>query len=301
MYRIPVATLLLAALAYAAENPISGPVLGYAPVESGVRPVYGIPGAAVLGPAADLGGTVTLSAAANQAGLVIAVLEDGRVVLYRGASAIQLENAINAPTRIAVSPRGQAALLYSEQSDALQLITGLAGTPTVAEPLAIGWPITAMAVSDAGRAILAGDGALWSVTPGRAPMHVMRALDVSAITFVAGNNDWAFSGGGALWVQRHGELRPLVDFTGAIALQAFGNTLLAATSTTASRIDLTTGARADVPCPCNITVLEPMRDGAVFRLNRGGKEPLYLYDGATAEPRIVFVPAAPAGVAGGAL
>ncbi|HWR53913.1 MAG TPA: hypothetical protein VN428_22570 [Bryobacteraceae bacterium] len=301
MNRIPPAMLLFAALACAAESPITGPVLGYAIGESGVRPVYGIPGAAILGPAADLGGTVRLAAAANEAGSVIAALEDGRVVLYRGASAMPLANAISTPTRIAFSPRGRAAILYSEQSDAIQLITGLEGTPSAAEPVPLIWPVSAMAVSDSGRALLAGDGALWSLLPGRAAVHVMRAAGVSSIAFFAGSNDAAFADAGMLWVQRSGQFTPVTEFAGAIALQTSGGALFAATADGVSRIDLTTGVRADVPCGCNITDLEPMRGGAVFRLNRSGKEPLYLYDGESAQPRVVFVPPAPAELEGGAL
>lgn len=301
MNRIPLSILLLPALAFAAETPITGPVLGYAPIDGSVRPVYGIPGAAVLGPAADLGGTVKLAAAANDAGLLIAVLDDGRVMRYRGDAAITLEDAIFAPTRIALSPRGRAALLYSDESQTIQIITGLGGTVRIADPVAVEWRATALAISDAGRAVIAADGALWSAMPGRAPVHLMPVPDVSAIAFFAASNNMVFADAGALWVQRSGELQRVAEFNGAIALQTSGRALFAATAIGVSRIDLETGARADVSCSCNITDLEPMRGGAVFRLNRGGKEPIYLYDGQGAEQRILFVPAAAPESQGGAL
>lgn len=300
MKRIPLSLLLIVGLAAAAEPPVTAPVLGHARIDSAVRPIYGIPGAAVLGPAADLGGAVTLTAAANEAGLVLAVLDDGRVMLYRGSAATPLDNAIASPTRIAVSPRGQAALLYSEQSDALQVITGLAGTPRVTQPIPLAWPVTAMAISDSGRALLAADGALWSAMPGRAPGHLMLADGVSAVAFFSGSNDLAFASGGTLWIRRSGELKPAGEAPGTIALQASGQKLFAATASTVSRIDLLTGARADLPCTCRITALEPLRGEGVFRLNSGGAEPLYIYDGEGADGRILFVPAPAVATDGGA-
>lgn len=268
MNRILIAILLCAALAGAADTSISGPVLGYAVDGNGVRPVYGIPGAALLGPVVDLGGRVMQAATANEAGLVMAALDDGRVVLFRGASASIIEDALPAPSRIAVSPRGRAALLYSEESRTIQIITGLTGTPKIYEPLPLEWSVAAMAISDTGRGLLAADDSLWWAMPGRSVMHMMRTPGTTAVAFFPGTNDVAFAHSGSLWTYRVGVTTAAGELSGVIALRAAGRALYAATPGGVSRVDLASGERMNVPCTCEVSELDPMRGGAVFRLNR---------------------------------
>ena len=58
--------------------------------------------------------------------------------------------------------------------------------------------------------------------------------------------------------------------------------------------DLRSSMRTSVTCGCTPVALAPLRGNAVFRLNGMGDGPLWVIDGDSAEPRVLFV-AAPAG------
>ncbi len=293
MRKMRVFVFLVAAVAYAADGTaVSGPVLGYAVEKAAVRPVYGTPGAALLGPAVDLAMPVVTAAASNAAGYVIAAGEDGRVMLFR-QSALRLEVRLESPEFIAVSPKGYAALLYSPIEGMAQIITGLPNSPSMSDPVRLPWRPAVLAVSDRGHALAGAEGALWSVASGRPVTHVAPG-QVSAAAFFAGSEDAAFVADGAVYVKRGADITPLADAADAFAIQAGGDMLYVATPKSVIRVELATGIRTELACDFEVTALDAMKEGAVFRLNQGGKEPLYLYDGRGAEPRLLFVPAAPA-------
>mgnify|MGYP005835283549 CR=1 FL=1 len=303
----------------AQDGRVAGPSLGYSVELSGVRPVAGIPGAALRGAAIDLGGDVSAAAASNAAGYVLAAAGDeGRVVLFT-ASAVALPGAMAAPDRIAVSPLGRAAVLYSSHRAALQVITGLPESPVVKPAVALPWKPDALAVSDRGAVLAAADGALWSVggvsapasynlpgriasagaafprSPSRAAPVLVQAGDFSAISFFPDRDDAAFSDGASIWVRRGASITPLGEVAGAVAVRAETEFVFAAAGQSVIRFELSTGARTETACDFAPTALDPMGAPNVFRLNDAADAPLYLYEGNRLEPRVVFVPDAPEG------
>lgn len=298
-----------------ADTGVRGPSLGYSVERAAVRLITGTPGAALAGAAIDLGGTVRTAAASNAAGFVIAVVGDeGRVVLFRD-SAVTLAGALPAADHVAVSPRGRVAVLYSSQTDSLQLITGLPGNPALGAPIPLPYPANAIAISDTGTVLAGGGDGLWSVqttlrpspdapvarmvysagarstAPVRPQPSFLHAGTISAIAFFENSNDAAFAADGIVWIRRGAAITPLGDAHGALAVQAASQFVLAATDKSVIRFELATGARSEMPCDFAVTALDRMSAGAVFRLNDGSGGPVYLYDASGPEPRVVFVPA----------
>jgi len=316
-----VLVLLAAALVPAgAENGrVAGPSLGYSVERSGVRPVTGMPGAALRGPAIDLGGEAGAAAASNEAGYVLAAIGgEGTVVLFTG-SAAPLPGAMSAPDRIAVSPRGRAAALYNSKRSLLQVITGLPNAPVVKPAAALPWKPGVLAVSDRGTVLAVADGALWSVggvsapasydLPGRlssagasypkGPSRTVPALvqvgTFAAISFFPDRDDAAVSDGASIWVTRGSSITPLGEAPGAVAVRADKEFVFAAARQSIIRFELATGIRTETACDFAPTALDPMGAPGVFRLNDAADAPLYLYEGNRLEPRVVFVPEAPEG------
>lgn len=201
-----------------------------------------------------------------------------------------------APDRIAVSPLGRAAVLYSSVARSAQVITGLPEAPTLRRQMALPWQIDAIAVSDRGAVLAGAAGALWSISPGTPPA-IVQPGDVEAIAFFADRDDAAFAADGALWLRRGTAITPLGGVSGAVAVQAGTGYVFAATQESIVRIELATRIRTETACEFTVTALDPMSADAVFRLNQAGDAPLYLYDGSRPEPRVLFVPDAPEGVA----
>ncbi len=285
--------IAVAAVAAAADTRVSGPALGYVVESAGVRTIAGIPGAALLGPVVDFGAPVRTAAASNAAGYVLAATGDeGRVVLFRG-SAAPVERAIAAPDRIIVSPAGRAALLYNSAADVLQIITGLPDRPYASEPIALPWAPAALAVSDRGSVLAGAEGALWRVGR-RGDVTYAGRGQVAAISFFASAENAVWVADGTVYVRRGG-IEPVADVQDAIAVQAGDGFIYVATAKSVVRIELATRAFAETPCEFAVKALDATSASGVFRLNEGRKEPLYLYDGRGAEPRLLFVPAAPAG------
>jgi hypothetical protein len=116
----------------------------------------------------------------------------------------------------------------------------------------------------------------------------------AAAYFAQSDTDAVFAAGGTVWVKRGGEISPLGVVENAVAVQAAGEFVFAADSGSVYRIEPATGLRSEFACGCTVTTLDPMAGRAVFRLNSGTGEPLYLFDGNGPAPGVLFVPPAPA-------
>src|SRR5215471_3188556 len=104
--------------AQAQDSPVGVPVLGYA-FDAGagaIRPLRGIPGAALLGDPLDLGFSPSSAVIAPGQGFALALSQDGPVrVVSLGAktTALPLDGAIATPDRMLFSPSGASALLIA--------------------------------------------------------------------------------------------------------------------------------------------------------------------------------------------
>jgi hypothetical protein len=295
---------------------IEGPVLGFSVDQAaGIRPVLGIPGAATLGPAVisatGLAG-VTLSPARDYA---LGLLASGREVVVvknlRATAGASILDVAPGPARIAISPSGDAAVLYYAETARIQVLAGLPESPSVSWSLDLsglsGDP-AALAVSDGGGAVLiapAGQpAAVWLATQGVGQRLLYTAAGSPSLAFLVGSLDAAIADGaaGVVVLVRDPAGEPQVTQIGgqsegvshplAIAAAQDNGRVFVANAQPAGVVSLSlTGEDpATQPCACTPTGLERMAGGSVFRLNEPGGGPIWLLEAAGASMRVVFVP-----------
>ena len=187
------------------DNALKIPLLGFAVTNSplSVRPIAGSPGAMVLGGAIPLPAGV--SSVIPIPGQQFAIVEQagGSGVLTLDLSTPQnvspIAGSFAHSDRIAFSPSGSVAALYSSAAHQAQVITGLPASAQISRTVdlsAAGAAVTSLAISDDGQALLAGvsdgmRGAIWSFAAGqtassRSPLRVFPALRFSR----AGMTPW---------------------------------------------------------------------------------------------------------------
>lgn len=302
------------ALAQEPAARISGPVLGYVLDTDAVRPLFGMPGAAMLGPRLALAGEISEGALAHEAGYALAVAGPEREVwLFRNlageVSALPLPEAPPAPERLLLSPSGRAAALgYGSES---VIVTGLPDAPTLRRaalpPASRLW-----AVSDDGALLLLsaprGEGdAVYLLGPEGDLRFLISLGKTGAAAFFTGRAEAVLADGlhNAVYrVSASGEVIPLAGPAGGISgpvavslsrdnLRAF---VASADTATVTVLDLAGGPASLVSCPCKLTALERLEGNAVFRVSDPSAEPLWVFDGDSAQPRVVFIPSAPPAV-----
>jgi hypothetical protein len=191
----------------AAQAGIQGPVSGFV-LDSrmaAIRPVNGMPGASTLGPALALPFPIQSAAIAAAMDFALAVSgSDGALYLVRGLAsgsptAAGIEGAMDGASRLLLNAPGTAALLFSADSQLLQLITGLPAQARVSATLdtsTVG-ALSAMALSaDATRIVAgtAGEGALYEFNPGGdGPRWLAATHGLSAVAFRNGDRDILFA------------------------------------------------------------------------------------------------------------
>ena len=156
------------------EAQIQAPTLGYVPDTelAAVRPILGIPGAATLGEALDLGVAIDAVAVSPRQDYILALSNHHPVlVLPDGSGSLSLvRESASTVDRIVLSPSGSAAALMDSDGRTIQVIAGLPQAPylarTAAAPTAYGSP-TVVAVSDDASLLLAAfsdSGAVFLLT-----------------------------------------------------------------------------------------------------------------------------------------
>jgi hypothetical protein len=148
--------LLLAATSAWAQ--LTGPMLGWTPDGSHIRPMYGLAGAAALGDPIALGRDLAVIAPSSSGNYVIATAADnGQALLIVNGTAASLNGVAAGATRISISPNGGSAALWFRSPGHFQIVTGLPGAPSVRDldaSSANGDP-TAFAVTDDGQSLAA--------------------------------------------------------------------------------------------------------------------------------------------------
>ncbi|HML18209.1 MAG TPA: hypothetical protein VK419_14365 [Bryobacteraceae bacterium] len=171
----------------AAWAQLSGPMLGWTPDGSRIRPMYGLAGAAALGDPIDLGRDLALIAPSPGGTYVVATdADNGQALLIVNGNVAAINGVTAGAASIAISPRGSSAALWFS-SGHFQIVTGLPGAPAVRDVDASfleGEPV-AFAVSDDGQS-LAGSwpsGAWLFNASGAVPVPVDERID--AVAFLA--------------------------------------------------------------------------------------------------------------------
>jgi hypothetical protein len=306
MRAILIALILLVSPGSAQAPAVRGPVLGYAFDSGSIRPVLGIPGAALLGQAFDLGGSLDRAAVSPRQDLALAVASsDSRVLIVSLPSgAAEPCECAPGPDRMVFSPGGDAAALYYAAGSTVRVLRG--GSPAGDFDLSL-FPgkLTALAVSDAGALLAAvspeeGSAAVYFLEPGSDPRLVLSLRRASVLAFIPGSADALAAddidnrvylvhdpaGSAAATVVAAAEN----GINGPVAIRALGTSRVLTVNSQSGAItvtDLAGGASSTIECGCTPTELEPLA-GSIYRLTASG--PIWLLDAGAPELRTAFVP-----------
>lgn len=304
----------------ASEISIRGPRLGfvYEPGSGSLRPIRGLPGAATLGPPLELEARIARAWISPRQDYALAVrAEDAAVLVLRlDSDAVSLQPAggiTPGPDLAALSPGGRSAALYYRERGRVEWITGLPGETAIAGSVDLmpGGTVTALAISEDAGALLLGisddsGGSVSLVQPGGEPRFLFNLSRAAAIAWLGESRDALIADdlenrvyvirdatGAAVALQAAGPdegiTRPV-----AIAASHDGRLVFVANSEpgTLTVLDLSEAGVSAFPCECAPTSLERLAGASVFRLTEPSQNPMWLFDGDSSPPRLVFVPAA---------
>ena len=304
---------LIVSLAHAQQGAVAGPVAGYVfdAQAQVVRPILGIPGAALLGDPLSLGMQVTSATISPRLDSVAAVAVDGSFHLFALRAGAAKEVAVNgipsAPERVVYSPNGSAAALYA--GGRIQVVAGLPAAPAPAGAFDMSALLAlpggrghrqftgSFAVSDDGALVLVAEGSGVQLF-GSGPAKQLAAGRMTALAFAPGTHDAVVAGTGVTLVrdvagtatrQTIAPDDPTQTAVGASFSADAGKLYVAGTKTSGVAVfDLKAGTSAQIACNCTPAGLVGMGD--LYRLNEVGSAPLWILDPTSAGPRIVFVP-----------
>ena len=152
MKTILTVTLFAAGIAAAQSNQslIGLPSLGWVfdSEAKAIRPVSGLAMSAMLGGKANV--ALSLAVGSPEGTFALGVAADGgKVLVVRGGNAAELVGASVGPSRIVMSARGNAAAIYLEDGNKVQVFNGLPGAPRLARELTLDEAPVSLAVDDA--------------------------------------------------------------------------------------------------------------------------------------------------------
>jgi len=303
--------LVTALSAGAADDlPVSGPVLGYAwdAGLSRLRPILGIPGSSLLGAPVDPGLPLALAEVSPSQDYALGVHgANGELLVVRfPALTVGRVAGVGGVTRIAISPSGSAAAVYSQDIQALWILTGLPDAPLAAQ-VPLPGAISALAVNDAGDLALAVApeqlfAQLFALGPGAEPRLLGPAGAGLLLAFLERSSDALIADparrevtllrGLAERVVLAGERDGVVD---PVAVAAAGRRVLVADRGAAAVlvVDLGGGPPVRVDCPCGVASLQRLRGDAVFRVTATFQSASWLVEAGGEQPRLWFVPPDP--------
>jgi hypothetical protein len=276
-------------------------MLGYvADGTGGIRPILGIPGAALAGELQAWGWEASLAEISPGQDYALAVDPEGGVRRIElggpSAQARAVDGAMRSPERILMGPGGRAALLV-RGTDA-QVIVGTAAPVAIDLSTLPGEP-GVLAVSDSGAVLAAADGGLFLLSEGA--MHALPSTGaVTAVAFTPDGRDALGAGPRQLSIIETIAGQPAwrvitaldEDFGTPIAVAGVKGRAIAAAARAVIVADLKNGAA--VRLEGSITALARL-NGDAFRLTAYSADPMWMLD-TGGPPRLLFIPpAAPMG------
>ncbi len=273
--------------AAAAAAQISAPLVGWMPAGTAIRPMNGLPGAATLGSAANVGHTLTHMTVSPSQNYVLATdSESGEVLLVIAGLSSSKVGTMPSPDQIAASPRGSSAALWYSGAGQVAVLTGLPATPAIrqvdASVLTTG--LAVIAVSDDGQWIAAASSAgVYQWGPDGVPHQMYGGSDAIALAFFAGSSNLAMAtsnqllsfAGSAASVLYQGSISPV-----GLAI-SFDNQeiVLADRSGIVYSVNAATHALSTVDCQCRPNGVFGL-GGALFRLTSSTIGAIKLFDAA---------------------
>ena len=272
-------------LAAAASAQVNAPLVGWLPDGTQIRPMNGLPAAAILGRPANVGHAMThMVVSPSQNYVVASDAGTGETLLIvPGVSVTTLDTSVK-PDQIVASPRGSSAALWYSAALQFEILSGLPAAPTVRQINApfLNTPLMAIAVSDDGQSIAAASSAgVYEWGSDGVPHQLYGGDDARALAFFAGSSDLALAtstqllsiAGPATSVLYQGSFVP------AGLATSFDNQeiVLADQSGTIYSVDAATRATSITDCQCRPSGVFGL-GGAVFRLTSSSIGAIKLFD-----------------------
>jgi hypothetical protein len=151
-------TLLISSfLCGIASAQVGGPLIGYLPDGSRIRPMNGLPAAGAIGAAIDTARDFSRIAISPRQNFALASAADtGEVMVVKpGINLTTITGAAKNPDILAISPHGSSAALWFSSTGKLQIVSGLPDAPAVRT-------VDASFLSDSPLALAISDDAQWS-------------------------------------------------------------------------------------------------------------------------------------------
>jgi hypothetical protein len=313
---VAVAILIAPALVMAAT--IQGPQLGFVfdSTNKEVRPILGIPGAAVLGEPLGLGAegaglrSVLISPLQDYALAVVG--EHNQVIAFAvgrtPVTSAVVQGADRGPDLMVLSPTGQAAALYYQNKDRIEIVGGLPAAPKVSRELYLsaGQSPSALGVSDDGHTVLAAvGGTVFQLTAGSEVPVLTELSHVAALTIpVTGTAFVADSGrnqiyriqgiGGGIETDVIAGPHDGINGPVAIAVSRDNSRAFVANGKAGTLVTILLTAQptaTHIACGFTPKGLERLAGTEVFRLTEISKLPMWVVEAGGSEPRFLFVPA----------
>jgi hypothetical protein len=257
---------------------LASPTLGFISAANGTQlsPIFGIPGAARLGPALSAGGATALYVAPRGAYLLASNPGAGvSIAPLRPAAALQnglmlnpLAGIIGEPDLVSFSPSGSTAALYSKQSNTVQVLTGLPGSPHLGHNFPVAATLLQLAVSDDGGSLLIQEEG-GAVSPlGGQPLY--QAQSTATIVFLPGGHDAVLADPAAnvlLRLPASGgtiALDSSLPAPPSLAVTADGSALLAASQKSVWVLNLGSGKSQQYPVAGVVKSLRALAIGDTF-------------------------------------
>jgi hypothetical protein len=285
--RITLLTLCLAGWALAADPArVTSPVLGFVfdSASKSIRPIAGIPGAAAVESALPSASKIENGFVSSNRRYLVAATLDGTVLVdLETSSTQQMEGAPLDLALAAWSSDGTAVAFWSRSGE-LQLWNGFPNSPSFRFAAAVDSP-AGLAVADGGRAVLFwNDTGLYTADSSSVRQLISEAVNAAA--YRSGSNDWAAVTGSQLFRSNAEALNLAVAKPNSIAFHSKG--LLIGGEKAIQILD-DSGSRT-LNCECDATAMDRLAGTDVFRLTELDSSSLAIYDGDSAEPRILYIP-----------
>ncbi len=300
----------------ASDQGVRGPVLGY--IFDGdsrlLRPINGIPGAAHVAGAIDLGFIPSVVEVSPKQDFALAIDSEGQLRLVNLTSPVPTSTVVNSAIvggdRIFISPSGLAAAIYDRESKTVQLVEGLPSSANPTSDFAIAalpGVVTALAVSDNSTVLAAvaerSGGSLYSLVSDREPVRIAPIRRALGLSFVPRSDDALvadFDASEILLARNVSTLGQVSEIASAddgvlkprsVAASSDGTRAVALVPNGVATMRLSGGAAELTTCACSPTTLSPLAGGSAFRLTEAVGGPIHLVEVAS-EIRMLFVPAA---------